>query len=200
VTETPTPTPEPTPAPTPTPQPAATVDQAEVQRIAAREKREGKSAREREILEATGAESMDDVLAAYTEYQEIQQAVTSEAEAANTAKTKAEAERDSWKTMFFNEKRSNALREGLRDASINTERIPIALRSADLSAVEVDTKTGAVSGVEDVVTALREESQEWFGEVQKQTAPPAPDANRRPVMGDVVEPGNARLRRAFGGG
>src|SRR5215207_1278377 len=167
-----TPTPSPAPTPAPTPEPAATseasVAQAEVQRIAAREKREGKSAREREILEATGAESIDDVLAAYTEYQEIQQAVTSEAEAANTAKDKAVAEANSWKLMFFDEKRSNALREGLRDASINTERIASALKLADLAQIEVDTKTGAVSGVEDVVSAIRDESPEWFGETQKQ--------------------------------
>jgi len=194
-TESPTPSTEPTPAPEPT-----AVDQAEVQRIAAREKREGKSAREREILETTGAESIDEVLAAYTEYQEIQQAVTSEAEAANTAKAKAEADRDSWKSMFFDEKRSNALREGLRDASINTERIGSALKLADLSEIEVDTKTGAVSGVEDVVSAIRDESPEWFGETQKQAAPSAPDASSRPVMGEVVDPGTGRLRRAFGGG
>src|SRR5215207_4764196 len=147
-----TPTPSPAPTPAPTPEPAATseasVAQAEVQRIAAREKREGKTAREREILESTGAESIDDVLAAYTEYQEIQEAVTSEAEKANTAKEKAEGERDSWKALFFDEKRSNALREGLRDAGINGERIGSALKIADLNSIQVDTKTGAISGLE----------------------------------------------------
>jgi hypothetical protein len=48
-----------------------TFTQADLNKIAANEKREGKAARDKEILETTGANSIGDLLAAYTAQQEI---------------------------------------------------------------------------------------------------------------------------------
>ena len=61
-----------------------TFTQADLNKIAANEKREGRTARESELLQQTGAESIDDILSAYTEYQGIQEAVETEADRANT--------------------------------------------------------------------------------------------------------------------
>jgi hypothetical protein len=45
--------------------------QSELTRVGTKQKKEGKAARDNELLEKTGAESIDDILAAYTAQQEI---------------------------------------------------------------------------------------------------------------------------------
>jgi hypothetical protein len=45
--------------------------QAELKRIGTKEKKEGRGARDNELLQKTGAESIDDLLAAYTSQQEM---------------------------------------------------------------------------------------------------------------------------------
>lgn len=144
-----------------------TFTQADLKKIAANEKREGKNSAISELLERTGAESIDDVLSAYEEYQGIQEAVTTEADRANERAERLEKRAKSAEERYTNTLREFALRDSLRDAGINPERLKGAMRLADTSALEVD-KDGNVSGLDEVVEAVREEAPEFFGSQERQ--------------------------------
>jgi hypothetical protein len=181
--------------------PEGYVPQAQVSKIAAREKGEGKQAAINDLLQQTGAESIDDVLAAYTEYQGIQEAVTTEADRANQRAEKLEKRATQAEERYTNTLREYALRDSLRDAGINPERLKGAMRLADLSALEVDGE-GNVQNVEAVVEAVQTEAPEWFGEqarprvnapqttgtgVQRPTGDPNQDMGRG-FLGWLTEP------------
>ncbi len=134
----------------------------ELQRVGKKEKGEGRTARENELLEKTGAESIDDVLSAYTEYQGIQEAVTTEADRANERAEKLEKRAKTAEERYTNTLREYALRDSLRDAGINPERLKGAMRLADMSALEVDSE-GNVANIESVVEAVQQEAPEFFG-------------------------------------
>jgi hypothetical protein len=150
----------------PQPDTERTFSQADLKKIAANEKREGKTSAINELLEKTGAESVDEILSAYSEYSEIQEAVTTEADRANARAEKLEAKAKAAEERYTNTLREFALRDSLRDAGINPERLRGAMRLADLSALEVDGE-GNVSGLEDVVEAVKEDSPEWFGSTER---------------------------------
>jgi hypothetical protein len=135
--------------------------QAELKRIGTREKKQGRTARDSELLETTGAESIDDILSAYQEYQGIQEAVTTEADRANERAERLEKRAKSAEERYTNTLREFALRDSLRDANINPERLKGAMRLADMSALQVD-KDGNVSGLEEVIEAVKEEAPEFF--------------------------------------
>ena len=139
-----------------------TFTQADLKKIAANEKREGKQSAIKELLEQTGAESLDDVLSAWTEYQGIQEAVTSETDRLSTDLEKAKGQLKAEREARATDKKTYALEGALRDTGINPERLRSAMRLADLSAIDVD-KEGNVSGIESVVEAVQEEAPEWFG-------------------------------------
>ncbi len=175
--------------------------QADLNKIAANEKREGRTSYESEILERTGAESIDDVFTAYTEYQGIQEAVTTEADRANTKAERMEARATAAEERYTNTLREYALRDSLRDAGINPERLKGAMRLAETSALQVD-KDGNVSGIEDVVDAVKTEAPEFFAEqprprvnapqttgtgVQRPTGDPNQDMGRG-FLGWLTEP------------
>jgi hypothetical protein len=135
--------------------------QEDVNKIAGNRAKEARQAAINDLLEKTGAESIDDVLSAYTEYQGIQEAVTTEADRANQRAEKLEARAKSAEELYTNTLREYALRDALRDSGINPERLKGAMRLADMSALEVDSE-GSVSGIEEVVEAVRNDSPEWF--------------------------------------
>jgi hypothetical protein len=141
--------------------------QAELKRVGSKEKKDGRTARENDLLKATGAESIDDIISGYTEYQGIQEAVTTEADRANTRAEKMEARAKTAEERYTNTLREFALRDSLRDAGINPERLKGAMRLADLSALQVDGE-GNVSGIEDVVAAVQQEAPEFFGTSERQ--------------------------------
>jgi hypothetical protein len=97
--------------------------QADIKKIAANEKREGKQSAISELLEKTGAESIDDVLSAYTEHQSRREAEETAADKAEKAKTKAEERASAAEERYTNTLREFALRDSLRDAGINPERL-----------------------------------------------------------------------------
>ncbi len=138
-----------------------TFTQADLKKIAANEKRDGRQAAINDLLERTGAESIDDVLSAYTEYQGIQEAVTTEADRANERAERLEKRAKQAEERYTSTLREYALRDALRDSGINSGRLPLALKVADLSALELD-KDGNVSGVESVVESIKDASPEWF--------------------------------------
>jgi hypothetical protein len=140
--------------------------QADIKKIAANEKREGKQSAISELLEKTGAESIDDVLTAYTEHQSRREADESAAEKAEKAKTKAEERASAAEERYTTTLREFALRDSLRDAGINPERLKGAMRLADTSSLEVDAE-GNVTGLDEVVEAVREEAPEFFGATER---------------------------------
>lgn len=180
--------------------PEGYVPQAQVSKIAAREKGEGKQAAINDLLQQTGAESIDDVLSAYTEYQGIQEAVTTEADREKARADKLETRATQAEERYTNTLREYALRDSLRDAGINPERMKSAMRLADISALEVDAD-GNVTGIEDVIESVRTDSPEWFGEqrqrvnapqtagtgVQRPTGDPSQDMGRG-FLGWLTEP------------
>ena len=152
--------------------------QEDVNKIVGSRAKEARQAAINDLLEKTGAESIDDVLAAYTEYSEIQEAVTTEADRAEKAREKAEAKAKQAEERYTSTLREYALRDALRDSGINPGRIPQALKIADSQALEIDAD-GNVSGVEDVVEAVKEASPEWFGTTEDRRPVRSPDATRQ---------------------
>lgn len=147
--------------------PERTFTQADLNKIAANEKRSGTTAGRQaaieDVLSKTGAESIDDVLSAYTEYKGIQEATESEADRANQRAERLEKRAKTAEQRYTTTLREYALREALRDEGINASRIPLALKVADLESVTVDND-GNVGDITAVVEAVKEASPEWFGE------------------------------------
>lgn len=160
--------------------PEGYVPQKDVSKIAANEKREGKKSAHSEILERTGLESLDDVFSIVEAHQLTQAEMETAADREERAKKKAEGERDSWREQYYNTHREFALRDALRDAGINSERLAFVMRGADLTALEVD-KDGNVSGLEGVVEAAQKEAPEFFGDQ------PRPRVNAPQTSGTSVE-------------
>lgn len=122
-------------------------------------RQEGRQSYEKWLLEQTGAEKPEDVVAAWKDAQEVARQL--EGEQVQQVRTeyedKLKAERESAATL----RKEYALRDALRDAGINGERVPLALRVADMSKLSV--KENNVEGIEDTVSAIKEASPEWFG-------------------------------------
>lgn len=181
-----------------------TFDQAHVTRIAAREKREGASAREAAILDELGIDSLDALKDTVEEYRTIQTAVETDADRLEQRATRAERQATSHKeraetaeTRLVEVHREYALRDWLRDSGINSGRLTLAIRAAraDFDQIEVDAETGEVSGVEAVGKAIKKASPEWFNTATQDNG--APDLNRRDPVSDNVQPGYQRLLSAF---
>lgn len=139
-----------------------TFTQKDLNKVAGQRAKEAEQRAINRILEQTGAESIDDVLSGFSEYQGIQEAVTTEADRANEKAERLEKRAKAAEERYTSTLRDYALRDALRDAGINPERLKGAMRLADASALQVD-KDGNVSGIEDVVEAVREEAPEFFG-------------------------------------
>jgi hypothetical protein len=129
----------------------------------------GRTEREQEILEATGAGSVDDVLEAYNAWKVIEEESAGEAEKERNTRTKVEKERDTLKEeldsayAFIAEmKQESALRAGLSEAGVRPERLKVALRIADQDSLEVNDD-GEVTGIQEVVKAVQKEAPELFG-------------------------------------
>lgn len=175
-----------------------TFTQVDLNKIAANEKREGaksgKQAAIAELLQQTGAESIDDVLSAYTEYQSVQQVTETEADKARKRAERLETRAKTAEEQVKNLHREFALRDALRDSGINSARLPLALKVADMQSLTVENDT--VEGVESVVEALQEASPEWFtaGERQRVNAPETSGGTQIPQGLD------AQIQEAFGRG
>jgi hypothetical protein len=140
--------------------------QEDVNKIAGTRAKEAKQAALNDLLQKAGAESVDQLLTAYNDYQAVQEATQTEADRERKSREKAEAKAAEAQSRYTNTLRQYAFRDALRDSGINPERIPGALRLADLDALEVD-ESGSVAGIEDAVAAVREASPEWFADTQE---------------------------------
>jgi hypothetical protein len=138
-----------------------TFTQDDLRKIAANEKRDGmkagRTAAITELLEKTGAESIDDVLSAYTEYQGIQEAVSTEADRANQRAERLEKRAKAAEGRYEKTVKEYALRYALKERNLPLDRMGDALALADTDALQVDSdgNVGADS-LEVVVEALLE--------------------------------------------
>ena len=163
---------------------ARTLTQADVKKIAENEKREGKQSAIRELLEKTGAESIDDVIARVQSQMQTESEQETVADKAEKARAKAEERAKAAEERYTTTLREFALRDALRDSGINPDRLKGAMRLADISALEVDGE-GNISGLEEVVEAVKEDSPEWFGQVER------PRVNAPQTNGTGIQrPGN----------
>lgn len=171
--------------------PEKTFTQADLKKIAANEKREGKKAAEAAFLERAnqyGVESTDDVFSILESYHMTEQEMETAADKAEKAKAKAEAKAQAAEDRYTNTLREYALRDALRDSGINPERLRGAMRLADMSTLDVD-REGNVGGLDEVVAAVKEEAPEFFGDGSRPrvSAPDAGSNQRSSGTGNVQE-------------
>lgn len=155
----------------PAPPPSQDVLSPEAKRILKKEREEARVAERKRVEEEYGvpAEEAKRIIAEAKKREEAQQ---SEAERAQKEREKVARERDTAKQELESAyahiaqmTQENVLRSALVEAGINPKRLKIALRSADMDLLDVDGD-GNVSGAEDAIAALKEESPEWFGAAQ----------------------------------
>jgi hypothetical protein len=175
MTEAPAEAGQPTPeaAPETTPQASEAQERAftqkDVNKLAGNARKEARTA----FLIELGVEKPDDLKAIVEAHRTMEEEMSTEADKARKTAEKAEAGRQAAEERYTNTLREFALRDALRDSGINPDRLKGAMRLADMSSLEVD-KEGNVSGLDEVVEAVKEDSPEWFGsftERQKVNAP-----------------------------
>lgn len=144
--------------------------QADLDRIAGQSRSEGRTQAEKELLEKLGIADVDSAKAAIAAAKELEDAKKTEVEKLTEERNKAKAEAEEATKAAAGAVALARLEGSLRDAGIKPERIPAALKLADLSAVVVSGTD--VEGVDKAVEGVKATSPEWFG---KPAA--APDAS-----------------------
>ena len=163
--------------------PAAKYTDRDVDKFKGDARGEGREAAINDLLKKTGADSIDDVLVAYTEYQGIQEAVTTEAdrekERADKLQTKlqaAEQRAEKAETLAQDRLVDAEMRSAMLEAGVPPDRVNSALRLAGRDAVKVG-EDGTVEGISEAVEALKG-SDSYLFEAPKPTARrTAPDVN-----------------------
>jgi hypothetical protein len=128
----------------------------------------------RALLKDLGFEDAKDLKSFVEQNRQAQQAQKTEAEQKAEALAATEKERDEAYAYIAQMKQEQALTSALSEAGIKRERMKAAMRLVDEDLLDVDDD-GNVTGVDDVVTALQNESPEWFGQAGRT----APDASPR---------------------
>ncbi len=140
--------------------------QQDLDKIAGEARSKGRTSAEKEFLEKLGVSNVDEAIAALTAAKEAEEAKKTESQrlTEENERLRAEAERatETAKRTIVATRVENAL----RDAGIKPERIPHAIKLANLEGVTVEGSE--VTGVDEAVAAVKEASPEWFGS----TAPP----------------------------
>jgi hypothetical protein len=141
---------------------------------------EGRDSERKAILEkAQGAKSIDDLVEAWNNANELARQLEGEEvqQIRSDYESKIEAERESAAAL----RKEYALKDALRDAGINGERLPLALKVADLDKISI--KDGNVQGVEEAVNGVKESSPEWFGgtSIGRGSAPGEPEGGGNDV-------------------
>lgn len=176
----------------------------EAKRILKKEREEARIAERTRVEEEYGvpAEEARRIIADARQREESQQ---TEVQKAQKQVQKVEQERNTVKEELESAyahiaeiSQEGALRSALAESGLNPNRLRIAMRSADMSLLDIDGD-GNVSGAEDAVTAIREESPEWFSDAQEAQPHRAPDASagrvaRNGDRTDSIKSFNDRLR------
>lgn len=144
-----------------------TFTQADLKKIAANEKREGKNSAFSEILEKTGLESLDDLYAVAEAHRTMQAEMETEADRATKRAEKAEAAAQQAQQRYTTTLKEFAARDALRDAGVQPDYLKSAMRVGDLGRLEVD-KDGNVTGLEEFVEGVRQDAAPFFGSGEAQ--------------------------------
>lgn len=187
-----TPTPENPPTPTPE---EKSFSQKDVDKIAGNRAKDAaksaeKTAYER-LLTELGAESLDDLKEGYKGFKIVQEETQTEADKAKAEAERIKGERDEARKAteealkLADDRLIQAdLKGALRDGGIQAEYLPLALRLADTSTVEITD--GEVKGVSDVVEAVKQASPVWFG-AEHERLPRTPDGkdSKRDIASEI---------------
>lgn len=176
----------------------------EAKRILKKEREEARVAERKRVEEEYGvpAEEARRIIAEARQREESQQTEVQKAhkqvQKAEQERDAANEERDATYAYLAEMKQEDALSKGLLKSGLNPQYINIAIRSANTDLMDIDGD-GNVSGVEDAVSAIREESPVWFSDTQEAQPHRAPDASTGRVArygerSDTVKSFNDRLR------
>lgn len=129
---------------------------------------EARERRDRELLEKYNLESLDELDEIIEAHNEFQESIKTEVEKATGERDAIAKERDTLQSELDEAYETisrvvteSELKAALADAGLNPGRMKAAMRLADTDRIEIDDE-GNVTGVKDVVKAIREESPEWF--------------------------------------
>lgn len=148
----------------PEPPPERTFSQKDVDKIAANRAKEAEEAAYRRLVEETGVGSIDDLKAAYSEYQTIQEATKSdfekleeEREAEKARADKAEADREKAREEARLVRIQSKLESELIASGVPAGGVELqdALAVVDNSNIEVNDK-GEISGIKEAVQSALE--------------------------------------------
>lgn len=160
----------------PTPPPPAASEakftQADLDKIAGNARKDGREAGLKEVLESLGVADVDAAKALVEAAKAAEDAQKSELQKATEERDKFRQQAEQAQARAEAAVAITRLEGALRDAGINAERIPAAMKLADLSGLKVEGTD--VSGVAEAVESIKATSPEWF----KPGAPAkAPDAS-----------------------
>lgn len=148
-----------------------TFTQADLDAIAGRTRAEARQAAEKEILQALGVDNVDAARAAVEAARAAEDAQKTEVQRLTDERDRLAKEAEEARASANATFAMTRVEGALRDAGIKPDRIPAALRLADLGGITV---TGTeVSGITEAVESVKQASPEWFGP----TVPSAPDAS-----------------------
>lgn len=166
-------------------------------------KKGGEAARKArsKLLEELGFDNVDSARAFIQAQRDAEEAMKTEAEREIEERYKGQlSEKDS---AIASLRKEYVLKDALRDAGIKGERLPLALRVADLDKLQV--AEDGIQGIEDVVGSVRDASPEWFGRERTTSEDTTPtetapsdfsklsdeefaDLSRRVIAGETIQP------------
>jgi hypothetical protein len=143
-----------------------TFTQAELNRISAREKREGKSSGQLELAKELGFETVEAMKAAAQKQREAEEAAQTEAEKREKAIADRERKAEEREQAAAKRERVVQLKDALRDAGANKADIEDALVLLSTRVKDDDDEDAIV----EAVTALKERRKDMFdGELEDET-------------------------------
>lgn len=142
--------------------------QADMDRVAGESRTGGRSQAEKDLLAKLGVDSVEAAEAALKVVKDAEEANKTELQKATERADAAEKERDRASELALRSVALSRLEGQLRDAGINPERIPAALRLVDLANLKVEGTE--VTGVPEAIESVKSTSPEWFGKPAPRTA------------------------------
>lgn len=163
--------------------PTAKYTDADLDKYKGAARKDGRQAAINELLtKAGGAQSVEDLVAAWEEKQSIEEATRTETEREKQARLTAEQDRDKFRSLADARLIDSELRLALLNAGVPSDRVKAAAKLVERNDIQVDGDN--VQGLEDAVKATVE-SMPWLlgAETQQEqtfTAPevPAPPNNQ----------------------
>lgn len=180
--------------------PEAKYSDADLNKYKGTARKDGRQAAFNELLsKAEGAQSIDDLIAAWEEKRTIEEATKGETEREREARLTAEQERDKYRSLADTRLVDSELRLELLNAGVPSDRVKAAAKLVDRDGIKVDN--GAVTGLEDAVSTAVD-SMPWLmadGGAAQQTYRAA-DTSPAPVnSGDPQEAMGSFLNQVLNG-